>query len=341
MKDLWPLAIFPIYLFVYSSTSNQAGIDHLKSIILSLIGIAVISIGSKSYSRININRSFFVIMMCCVMTILTSYMIYGINISEHAAFSHVPIKHYQASARLYLPASLFYSQDYTIGSTGLSLPRAIGIFREPGVFQIFLNTAIILSALEPLKTIRIATVIICIIGVLLTGSTAGLSILCISIPLHFSLRSHSLKNLIPISIAVVVAFCFIFPLAISSKSVGLMEKLQNESGEDRVLALREFWKYAVESGLWGTEWDSASSGSIKSETGSLPLFYIKYGLIGFIISTAPFYWLFSRDKMSAKKLLTSVAILTPLFITALTSQPIWQTTPWVFLVVIASVNINE
>lgn len=114
-----------------------------------------------------------------------------------------------------------YSKAYTYGLCGIIsefdgtlIVRATGIFREPGVFQIFINVALMFELLYR-KEIRCKLVWVYVITLLTTFSTAGyvvgiliFSVYCLFIPKEQGWKEHYLILFFVVAIPIVLFILF-------------------------------------------------------------------------------------------------------------------------------------
>ena len=259
------------------------------------------------------------------LSLIASYLIYGASLANCQPIFSFKIKHYgDATADVYFPFTIAYPQRYTLLS--FTVIRGMGMFREPGVSQAFLNAALICCGLLWRGWSAHFRAAIIFLGIVLTMSTAGIINLMISIPLY-AICVYGKKAIVPVFIATLFlmpAFAFITNM----ESVGLHDKLSGESGEDRLNAFAEFQRLWSDAGIWGL----SGIGRYKTEStaGTLLIYYLNNGLIGLVASMAPIIYFLTKSHLGK-----ALLVLVPPSISMLTSQPLWGTVPFVVLVALA------
>ena len=167
----------------------------------------------------------------------------------------------------------------------------------------------------------------CILGIasILTLSTAAF----VNFPIVLILLAWKTK--LSIISRIVIVFCFT-TLAVaftaytySVSSVGLSAKLSGESGQDRVNAIRDAER-TFDLHPWLGSVITHDSDSESSVSGSLFIVYSRFGILGLILLFSPFAYLSLRRGFAGKAILVS-----PLIITAITSQPLFNTVTFLFL----------
>ena len=224
-----------------------------------------------------------------------------------------------------LPAALFYGQSYYFNELNLTLPRFVGGFREPGLMQAFGFTALL--CVQTFYRGGKAILMQCVLGLasLLTLSTAAF----VNFPIVLILLA--LQTRFGIKIRIVIVFLFtVMAVAFATytyslSSVGLSAKLDGESGQDRTNAIRDAERTFNSHPFFGSV--IANDSNLESSvSGSLLIVYSRYGFLGMLFLFSPFAYLCLR-----RGFLPKFILLSPLIITAITSQPLFNTVPVLFL----------
>jgi len=309
------LMIFPLYFFFREGFTGDPQ-RAIQFLVLSFACYYVMVSGFQKYKPDHIVIAFNCLLIIVVSSSVITYFAYGVSFAQKSPLLEFPIRNYDANCRVYFPFTVIYQQEYSIGGNA-GIARCIGIFREPGIYQAVLNTGIVSLAFVRNKTFRVLSVIILIAGVFSTMSTAGLAGLIISLVVYSLIRNAKL-SLIALPLAMIAAYFFgLFDLIMNAESVGISSKLSDASGADRVTAIQQFILYWGDAGFWGIT-NEVGLSHITSLTGTLPLFYLKLGIVGIITSLLQIfaYW---KGSHVSRYFLISI----PIFISAITSQPLW------------------
>lgn len=158
-----------------------------------------------------------------IMTVLSVY--------DKGALDNILLEHV-----LFFPFTVIWS-SYSL--LGVTFPRFVGIYREPGMAQIFFFTAFFMAHYIPLKRPRLVKTVI-LIASFATFSTAGLlsfigGYFCLKFFNRESRRS-ALTFLVPLALVVVV-----FVGALLLPNIGILAKAADVSGGSRLLSLEANW----------------------------------------------------------------------------------------------------
>jgi hypothetical protein len=322
------LLMFPAYAAV---VAFQYGLlDPMKGILLATAHSILLCLVLCGPRPDRLGRAYVSLMaVVCVLFFLTLFIRFAdvFAINPDVRFG---IKHYDdADALFFYPFAFVYPQYYWFPGISVPLPRAMGVFREPGVFQAFAATAALLAPRYFVGRKLYLIVALLLAGVLAANSTAGLAsfiMVLALLPFLCPMRRwvKILLLLLCLGLASVVAVVWVF----DESSLGLAGKLSGESGEDRALAVQELQAHWLKAPVWGLI-QSGNRDLVQSHTGSLPLFFLRYGVVGLLLSALPVLWLLRRGHWG--RLLP----LAPLAMTALASQPLWATGPFLAVVFLA------
>ncbi|MDO1445145.1 hypothetical protein Q0590_02730 [Rhodocytophaga aerolata] len=205
---------------------------------------------------------------------------------------------------------------------GISVHRALGIYREPGMAQIFFLTAYFLTYFIPLAKPRLIRNTI-LAGSFLTFSTASFISFLFGIVIYKFANSLKFQNIIksllnPLRITI-FASLFIIASAITYNLV--KDKLNDISGQTRIISYLKGAKRLMASPMFGEGYYNSFA---KNEEGIvisdsfIGLIGVSYqiGLIGIMLYLTSWYFGVSMLGNTA-----SLCIYIPCFITLFTSQP--------------------
>jgi hypothetical protein len=202
---------------------------------------------------------------------------------------------------------------------GHSLPRLIGICREPGIFQCYLVMCLGVIDLIQIRFKSYLKVLYCV-GLLLTFSTIGLP-LCMFIYAYIALIKRKLPVLLRVllclaMLATIVPILSLGPLATKEKLETLARRDRNNSRTVPILRSIQAFR---ERPWFGYGIFSSDALSVRSEGISLLASIHKFGLVGLVL-------MFTTVIVGIKQFYTrrSFAAIAPLLITALTAQPIFM-----------------
>lgn len=305
---------------------------YINTFLIAIFSFFIMSIGLRLYTSIEILKAFTVLMVFLCISIILSYAIYGFTFGK--PLIEFAIRKYDSSARFYFPLTCVYPQTYDLGIIN-NVNRTMGIFREPGLFQAFLNTAIVCSAIVFKKKNALVILMLLIVGVVSTMSTAGLASLFISIPafLFIYLKKGSPFRVIVIGAIVVIVLPVAFKYAMNLDAVGFASKINNDSGADRVDAVKEFLTYWKSAGIWGL--NGISDSGPESVSGTILLYFVYYGIFGISLFVLQYLYFFCGINW-----ILAIIVMLPLMLTGLTSQPIAGTLP-TYLIAYAASRFNK
>ena len=139
----------------------------------------------------------------------------------------------------------------------ISIYRNYGIFREPGVFQFFLNLALILLLFRNSQIYtNLKWMCVLIITVLSTISTAGYIVMAILLVTYLGSNSHSKKTRL---IVMSIVFSAMLAMVYVDSTEVMFSKIGNEdniSWISRISAITANLSIAAEHPFWGAGWDN-------------------------------------------------------------------------------------
>lgn len=237
-----------------------------------------------------------------------------------------PLKTYLYSMEWHFPFGFTYDQPALIGS--MVVERALGIYREPGVYQAFALTACAAALLLRDLPWRRTMAMVILLGSASSLSTAWLASLGATAAWAMIARidrrsAASLTGgaLLLAGLAGVLVIGSFIP------GLGFHDKLANESGQDRLRAFA-----AVGPALTASPWLGLGQGTLQgreaidSVSGSFIVAVARLGIIGtlaFLFAAAA--TVFERHDRR------SIVMLVPLAVTMLASQPLYYSVAAFFL----------
>ena len=210
----------------------------------------------------------------------------------------------------------------TVDLFGVSFPRFVGIYREPGMAQIFFVTALIFTFFIPVRH-RDRKRVVILTGCLLLFSAAGVLNLLLAGGVYVITNTSLRQNIVsllrkPIFILfILVSFFFLGKLAIKMTT----EKLDDLSGETRIdsfkLGLTRLAKDPVFGAGYYNAFEKDESGKVVLEN-NIGIIGISFqiGLVGLILYFV--CWWFSLSQSATQH---SLAIYLPGLLTLLFFQP--------------------
>ncbi len=237
------------------------------------------------------------------------------------------------SLPIILPFSPIYEGSARV--MGMIIPRAIGIMREPGLFQMMVIIFFWLTEYYKIKYYKWIKVLL-IILLLFTFSTAGFAIFLLTIFFYWisTQKKHVFFKVIIISLIAIAGFYFLFT---TQSQFGIAQKFQNKSGLSRLNALImaiDFIKSSPFLGI-GFHYDPNNNELGINFLGTIA----QLGIIGTIIFLLPSIF------VGLKVIKVPIIIINmyiPLIITLLLSQPIYdKPITFLFLSLILNLSLIE
>lgn len=204
---------------------------------------------------------------------------------------------------------------------GISLPRLLGIYREPGMAQIFFLTAYFFTyAIELKRPNRVRAILF--VGSLLTFSTAGL----LSFMAGYLVMWFYPRNRIRVKLKKTFLILIVLPIIIIASlyapNYGLLAKMDSVSGNERTRSYQRSLSLIIERPWFGWGYYNKSfekeSGTTEDTIDTLGLIGVTYqiGIIGIVLYLLP--WLYSFYYFNDYR---TYFILMPCFLTLMVSQP--------------------
>ena len=192
---------------------------------------------------------------------ICSLGIYLISIFGRSMLQRLPIIRNTAGVRFYNA----WISLVPVDENYISIYRNYGVFREPGVFQIFLNLALMLLFFQNSHiNFRLWQMCVLVITILSTISTAGYIVMAILLIMYLGTsRQPKEKQLILISIVSAVMVMMIY---VDSGQV-LFSKIGNKdnvSWISRISAITANLSIAAEHPFWGAGWDNIKAEFAKT-----------------------------------------------------------------------------
>jgi O-Antigen ligase len=220
---------------------------------------------------------------------------------------------------MFFPFTICWS---TTGIAGIEIPRFTGMYREPGMAQIFLLTSFMLSYFIEVKHQRLKRILLLIASVL-TFSAAGLVNLLVAVFfLAFSNSSvkGSVVRILKKPIVVLVGLVLFVVMAKQTYQY-VAEKLDDISGIDRVDSFQRGWQDLMENPVFGKGYYASfkkdSEGVVVSQNFiGLPGVSYQLGMVGLFLYFL--CWYFSLTKLGRRK---TLCIYIPCLLTLALSQP--------------------
>lgn len=200
----------------------------------------------------------------------------------------------------------------------VELARAIGYFREPGIFQLFIIVSYFgIDYLDIRYAIfwRIAL----ILTLLLTFSTAGIGAFIATYIYYYgvSRRGHRSWKQLAVrlsSVAAIIPLCYWFIFA--DDKIGLLSKMASGSGVQRTEPAAEAWYSLLNNPIFGI-------GYLNPELSGITFLSVagQIGVLGVVLFTA--LWLGPNLDM-IKRRDPRLCFLIPLVLTAMLAQPLFD-----------------
>jgi len=262
----------------------------------------------RFYLAIN-GLSFIVTVLLTIVLSLPSIYLTTISIGRYAIPDYGDV---------YLPFTISYGyREYF----GITVPRMGAGFRESGIAQAFYACSIIsIPHLRSLKQYLVLALLL--VGGLATQSTTGMALVGIAFCIRIT-RLEGIGKLSRIGLIIVMAILgfFAIDVAINDETLGFAAKENTESYFDRRdqtdAGLKEFFKNPMGLGVYSP--DSPGGINLLSSLNTIGIFGLILVVINIICA-----WISSFDRT------TKAFYILPIFLTALTSQPLLDA-PLVFV----------
>jgi hypothetical protein len=239
---------------------------------------------------------------------------------------------------IFFPFTVAWS---SAGFMGIEVPRFVGIYREPGMAQIFFNTAFILSLFIDFKRKRLVRLVL-LIGSILTFSAAGFVNLLLFAVFYIFYSPKSKEQVYKlIKNPIVVVVVMVLFLILAKQSIEMLdERFSQISGQGRLTSFADGFSRLKENLFFGEGYYNSfkkdDNGVIVSASfiGILGVSY-QLGLVGVFLYLLP--WLFRL--LTARRLF--VCIYIPCFVTLFFSQPSYNDIFTFFLLLINTKQLSQ
>jgi hypothetical protein len=258
-----------------------------------------------------------------VVFVLVGFSVYRIPVIADL-YSLVEYAEYDPSRplsnhQLLFPITVAWS---VLDIVGVSLPRAVGIYREPGMAQIFFLTAVMLTYFLEMKNVGRKRVLL-LIGTALLFSAAGFVNFVICILVLSTVKASVKQSLVRfIKNPLVVVFSLVLFIFIARETYFLVaNKLENVSGSERLESFARGIGKLSENPVFGKGYYNAfktyvGGAEITENVIGLPGVSAELGLVG--LGLYCLCWLLSIRLLSGKR---ALCIYIPVFLTLALSQP--------------------
>lgn len=236
---------------------------------------------------------------------------------------------------LFFPFTLVWS---ALNIRGISIPRFIGIFREPGMSQLFFLTAYFLTYFVEIKRVKFKRFVI-LIGTIFTFSTGGL----LSFLAGFLMLKLFGKGKLP-SIAVVtttvISLVIIIFIFATIPQLGFFNKISSESGKERSKSFSNAFKLLSEAPIFGNGYyndfrKNKNDVVVSKLFVGIPAVACEIGIFGIILySLLWYYGLFRLGNMQ------TLCIYMPCLLTLTFSQPSYNDVIVFFLILTDTSNMK-
>ncbi len=222
--------------------------------------------------------------------------------------------------------------------TNLSIPRHVGIFREPGMAQIFFLTAYFVTFFIETSRAKLKRLVI-LIGAFLTLSTSGLLSF---IGGYIALRLFG-QGRIPNGFRIVSTLFFFILMAIAFSNlpeIGFLSKISSESGQYRSESFENSAKLLAKHTMLGVGYyngfETSETGIVNSKqfVGLIGVGY-QIGLVGIVLYLL--VWFAGLYKLGSLK---TLCIYVPCLVTLVFSQPSYNDVFVFFLLLFDTRSLN-
>ena len=248
-------------------------------------------------------------------------MFIGISFDKLLMFN-IPVEGYESSGNIYFPFTQLYG-FMTVAN--IKLPRALGFFRESGIFQAFLIWAFFNLKQYNLESNK--NKIILIFGIIGTFSTAGIAVLFGVYAIKLFINKKQMVSICLIGMSV-IGLIYTPYIGLKAKSV-----THSTSISDRSLATMNGLK-RLKGNPFGTGIYNIEVNAIENSGINLLAISYKIGLIGLVLVLLVYFlpmygYLYKRNYF--------VGVL-PFFMTLLISQPILDA-PFIYIMLLANYRL--
>jgi len=320
------ILVFMSYLLFQSSLLQ---VSNMRPVINSFILILILTTSYIFVYNNHLDTKFLLKTLVFFITVLSisqfiTYIMFILDIE----FILASIKTHQGIADrikpVFFPFTIAGGEKHKIFQ--FVLTRANGIFREPGIYQMYINLAFFSLDFINIKYKNLLRLLF-VFSLFTTFSTAGLVIFWVCLVYKFFLYFNinlSLKKIILVIISIIFLLLISYYILFTS-DFGLIARLKLNSGQVRLLQMKKGIDLFFEYPIFGTGYYNSVKG--VSTVTFLSGFYT-IGIIGVFLYLLN--WIYSLLILS--KSITHI-IYIPVFMTLLFAQPIY-TEFIVFLILI-------
>ena len=222
-----------------------------------------------------------------------------------------PVEEYASlPLKWYFPLTFTY---HSVPIAGHQIERSVGIFREPGLYQLFINISYFALDFIRIKRKRYLRGLF-ILSLLMTFSTAGYAIFLVCLAYRTALVQRRKRFRRFVLLLAIVGFLWIF---FNIPFFGLSDKMARNP--TRMMGIVDSWALFVQRPLWGygiTSRELSYGGRLGV---NLVTSLYKLGLVGLLLFLGLMtYALYKHYTMQ------TLVLWLPVFITLLISQPMYE-----------------
>lgn len=317
------------YLLIHSFLIGSNNIEYvLKASITHIIVICCFTIIlSNSKVKYLFFRWFIKLLLFFSISYIITFilgMFIGISFDKLILFN-IPVEGYENSGNIYFPFTQLYG-FMTVGN--IKLPRALGFFREAGIFQAYLIWAFFNLEQYNLQSNR--NKIILLFGIAGTFSTAGIAVLFGVYAVKLFINKRKLLSICLIGVSI-IGLIYTPYIGLKSKSVTHRTSISDRSSAT-ISGLQRLKENPFGVGIYNVEVNDVENSGIN-------LFAISYkiGIVG-VLLVILVYFLPMHGYLYKEKYFVGIL---PFFMTLLISQPILDA-PFIYIMLLANYNLpNE
>lgn len=236
---------------------------------------------------------------------------------------------------LFFPFTLVWS---ALNIGGISIPRFLGIYREPGMAQLFFLTAYFLTYFVEVKKIKLKRTII-LVGAIFTFSTGGLLSFLGGLLMLKLFGKGKMPSLAIVTTTIISLTIIIFIFA-TIPQLGFLNKMSSKSGKQRSESFSNSFKLLSEAPIFGNGYyndfrKNKNDVVVSKLLVGIPAVACEIGIFGIILySLLWYYGLFRLGNMQ------TLCIYLPCLLTLLFSQPSYNDVIVFFLILTDTSNMT-
>lgn len=314
-------SIFVLYLGVQAVLKGEGvSVGAINNVLLLMVSIVAMMIVNGENWNIALKAIVYPVLALSLSYLVTVVLVIGVgqtmtDLHLFEFFLRQGASGYNVS--VYFPFSLAVG----FGNASLlnwDLARAIGYFREPGIFQAFIVMSYFSIDMLGIRFRRLCKVTL-IVTLLLTYSTAGIGTFVLSyLYLHVFARGNASSwraiaaKVSSILVIVPIGYWFVF----ADEKFGLLSKLETRSGEVRAEQASYAWAALMDSPLFGI-------GYLNPEISGITFVSVA-GQIGFVgVILFLMLWMVPSIDLVRRRD-PRLVFLIPVVVTALFGQPLFD-----------------